>query len=1100
MQRLLKKIYLILLLLIISIAIVLFIQYGESRDLIENRIQVVTEVSMKTTVYEINEWINDQSKVIDEAVYFMTFDEWNESVVLDYFIDELHRNKNFKSIYFATPGNKMINGSGWIPPEGFDLRTRIWYQRAIESDETVITDAFLTASGDADIITIAKSVVNQSGELLGVVGGDILLSRIQEIIEENHDDTYGVTFLINSDGQILNTDKINVSEDQFDEIIDESKRNIFSDHPINRFTIVMSDIQDEIGYLAFMPIENSNWFLVNYASAKMIILNNNSVVKEFLIVFIMFLISFALVVIEIKNNITSPFLAIENEMKKIDFEKDPTYRISWNENLGFEKLIDSVNYLLENIENYIEVIKNDQKKKQNLNEELKKMLKQTKTAEKILARQKIDLEVLFNNPNDAVVRIDKNDCIIDINETFIKLFGHTLSEIYGEKLDEIVCNKDTLEDARNITDMVSRGEAVIREGLRYDKNNKPIYALISGIPIIFENKVVGGYTTYKDISDRTRAEKEVTTQKMIFEALFKNSTDSILRFDNNNNIIDINESFTKLFGYELDEVKGKDVDEVVAMGSIIDEARINSEYVKGGNSLHKEGLRLNKMGDLIPVIIKGVPIFIDGKVSGGYGIYTDISLRKKAEKEVIKQRMILEALFKNSSDAIVMFDKRHYILDVNENFEKLFGYSLNEIKKKPLDSVFSTTDNIHETTHLTESLLMGNKIFLEGTRYAKGNIERDVMIHGVPIVLNDEVIGGYGIYTDISERKKAENEIIHMSYHDQLTGLYNRRYFEEEFKRLDHERNLPLALIMADVNGLKLINDAFGHANGDELLKITADIIIDTCRQNEIVARLGGDEFVILLPNTTYKDAEEIVNRIKNSCKNQEIESIEISISFGLDIKKDMEDTIENLFKRVEDFMYSQKLVESPSVRGRMFETIIRTLHEKNKREERHSSRVSELSEKIGKDYGLSDREVFELKSAGWLHDIGKIAINENILNKKGKLTHEEMVEIKRHPEIGYRILNAVNEMSEISEYVLAHHERWDGKGYPKGLSGNQIPLQARIIAVADSFDAMTRERTYRAVLSEEEAIEEIRRNSGTQFDPNIVEVFINKVMKKALD
>ncbi|MCK5762742.1 MAG: PAS domain-containing protein, partial [Clostridiales bacterium] len=395
------------------------------------------------------------------------------------------------------------------------------------------------------------------------------LSRIEEIIEENHDDIYGVTFLINSDGQIINADKINVSEDQFDEIIDESKRNIFSDHPINRFTIVMSDIQEEIGYLAFMPIENSNWFLINYASAKMIILNNNSVAKEFLIIFIMFLIVFALVVIEIKNKITSPFLAIENEIKKIDFEKDPTYRISWNENLGFEKLIDSINYLLENIENYIEVIKIDQKKKQNLNEELKNMLKQTKAAEIILARQKIDLEVLFNNPNDAVVRIDKNECIIDINETFTKLFGRTLSEIYGEKLDEIVCNKDILEDARNITDMVFRGEAVIREGLRYDKNKKPIYTLISGIPIIFENKVVGGYITYKDISERTRVEKEVINQKMIFEALFKNSTDSILRFDNNNYIIDANDSFIKLFGYELDEVIGKDVDEVVANDSII---------------------------------------------------------------------------------------------------------------------------------------------------------------------------------------------------------------------------------------------------------------------------------------------------------------------------------------------------------------------------------------------------------------------------------------------------------------------------------------------------------------------------------------------------
>ncbi|MEA3422436.1 MAG: PAS domain S-box protein, partial [Bacillota bacterium] len=585
MQRLLKKVYLILLLLIMSIGIVLIIQYKESRNLIENKIQAVTEVSMKTTVYEINEWINDQLKVIDEAVYFITFDEWNESVVLDYFIEELHRNKNFKSIYYVTPDNEMINGSGWIPPEGFDLRKRIWYQRAIESDETVITDAFLILSGEADIITIAKSVVNQSGELLGVVGGDILLSRIQDIIEKNYDDAYGVTFLINRDGQILNADKINVSEDQFDKIVDETKTKIFSNSNINHFSVVMSNIQDKIGYLVFMPIENSNWFLVNYASAEMIVLNNSGIVKEFLIIFTLFIAVFVFIVIEIKKNIASPLLVIENEMKKIDFEKDPTYRISLNENIGFEKLVNSVNYLLENIENYIEVIKIDQKKNQSLNEELKNMLKQTKTAEKTLARQKIDLEVLFNDPNDAVVRVDKNDCVVDVNETFTILFGYTLGEIYGEKLDKTVCDKDTLEDAQNITGMVSRGEAVTREGLRYDKNNKPVYVLISGIPIIFENKVVGGYTIYKDISDRIRVEKEVITQKMIFEALFKNSADSILRFDNNNKIIDINDSFTILFGYELDEVIGKDVDEIVASDSVIDDARTNSEYVKGGNSL-----------------------------------------------------------------------------------------------------------------------------------------------------------------------------------------------------------------------------------------------------------------------------------------------------------------------------------------------------------------------------------------------------------------------------------------------------------------------------------------------------------------------------------
>ena len=232
----------------------------------------------------------------------------------------------------------------------------------------------------------------------------------------------------------------------------------------------------------------------------------------------------------------------------------------------------------------------------------------------------------------------------------------------------------------------------------------------------------------------------------------------------------------------------------------------------------------------------------------------------------------------------------------------------------------------------------------------------------------------------------------------------------------------------------------------------------------------------------------------------EKVGSVDISISFGYETKNNEEEKIQDILKKAEDHMYKKKLFESPSMRGKTINTIISTLHEKNKREEQHSHRVSTLCESMGKALGLPEDEIEELKTVGLLHDIGKIAIEENILNKPGKLTEEEWEEIKRHPEIGYRILSTVNDMSEMAEYVLAHHERWDGMGYPKGLKGEEIPLQSRIIAIADAYDAMTSERSYRNALPEEVAIEELKINAGIQFDPELIRVFIEKVLNKPFD
>lgn len=360
-----------------------------------------------------------------------------------------------------------------------------------------------------------------------------------------------------------------------------------------------------------------------------------------------------------------------------------------------------------------------------------------------------------------------------------------------------------------------------------------------------------------------------------------------------------------------------------------------------------------------------------------------------------------------------------------------------------------------------------------------------------------------GTHTDITkrknleiERKKKQEEILYLSYCDQLTGLYNRRFFENKLYEIDMEDNLPITLIMADVNGLKLVNDSFGHNLGDELLKKAADVLKKGCRNSDIVARLGGDEFVAILTKTNENQAEQIIKRINSVASNEKVGAIDISISFGYQTKTRMEEDIQDIFKNAEDYMYRHKLYESSSIRNKTIDLIMNTLYEKSNREMLHSKRVSEICEALATKMNFDKHKVNQIKIAGLMHDIGKMGIDENILNKPEKLNDDEKKEIKRHPEIGYRILSSSNEFSEIADYVLKHHERWDGKGYPGGFKGEEISMQSRIIAIADAYDAMTSDRPYRRGMGAKEALAELKKYAGAQFDPHITELFINMIME----
>ncbi|QWB99413.1 PAS domain S-box protein [Mycoplasmatota bacterium] len=487
----------------------------------------------------------------------------------------------------------------------------------------------------------------------------------------------------------------------------------------------------------------------------------------------------------------------------------------------------------------------------------------------------------------------------------------------------------------------------------------------------------------------------------------------------------------------------------------------------------------------------------------------DTSTRKQLEESLLEkanemfiQKEKTQATLLAIGDGVISTDHLGNIITFNDIATLITGYQKEEVVGKKFSDMIDLVDpNTNQSVECPITRVIQSKkiIYLEGnTVLITKNKERKYIEDSVAPIKdqNGELTGVILVMRDVTEDKEKQREIEYLSIHDPLTSLYNRRYFTDKLAFLDHEKYYPLGIMMIDVNGLKIINDAYGHDIGDMVLIEVANVLNKININKGLVSRIGGDEFTLIFSQTSEKELFKIKEIILEEIRKVTVKNVTLSVSIGYAMKYSESTDITEVLKEAENVMYRFKLIDGDSARNQTIKAIHKTLTDKYELERKHSERVGEISRLIGQSLKMERDVLRELEMSGLFHDIGKISIPDSILYKPERLTDEEYEIIKQHTRNGYMILRAAGEYSDLAKNALYHHEHFNGKGYPEGLSGENIPLQARIICVADAYEAMTSNRPYRQAMSKEKAIEELIKYKGSQFDPKIVDVFVNDVLK----
>jgi len=592
-------------------------------------------------------------------------------------------------------------------------------------------------------------------------------------------------------------------------------------------------------------------------------------------------------------------------------------------------------------------------------------------------------------------------------------------------------------------------------------------------------------------------------QPAIYEKIFDALPDAVFAIDNEHHIIAWNSVMENITSIPREKALGKGErfyslpffeEPCVMLADLVLDPDLEKEYKRSyqkidRNYYGKGTVRITSSQSEFIYWSQASPIFDqnDNMVAA-----VEI-LRDNSSDALRESERNLRRITDNMSDLVSELDCDGNVVFASPSHLKVLGYSDEKMMTIKLSDfvhpdeyryVISTLKTCLETgeagiTHHRCRHEDGHYVWVETV----GNpIRQDGMVSG--IILSSR---------DITDRKLLEQELRYLSTHDALTSLHNRTYFEEELNRLESGTFNPVGMMIFDLDGLKLVNDTMGHEAGDRLLKNFAQIMQKCYRNGDIVSRVGGDEFAVLLPETNSKMLDKVAACINSTIREYNLTnpSLPLSVSMGTAVRKDNRSSLRDIYKEADNLMYRNKLQRSGSAHSAVVNTLLKALQARDYITKGHGERMRNLVVLLGRELKLPDSTLTNLQLLAQFHDIGKVGIADRILFKSESLTEEEYREMQRHSEIGQRIALASPELSSLADLILKHHECWDGSGYPFGLVGEQIPLECRIIALVDAYDTMTHDRPYSKAVFPQEALEEIARCSGTQFDPHLTKLFL---------
>ena len=735
------------------------------------------------------------------------------------------------------------------------------------------------------------------------------------------------------------------------------------------------------------------------------------------------------------------------------------------------------------------------------------------------------------------------------NEKWAKMLGYKLDEILPttkKTLEEFIHPKDLKKVDKNLRKHFNGENEIYDVEIRMKhKNGSWIWINARGKVISWtkENKPLKMFGTHINITERKQKENKLKRTQDLIKNITNQAPGLIFQFKllpNGKYIFPyVSKGISKIYGVSPKEAMN-DAKEVFSKiydddyKKVIDSIEVSAKELSIWHNVHrvflpKKGIRWLK-GEASPEKLK------DGSVLW-HGSIRDITKEQKQHEFQKKLAEISSSLLKINSlnidkkinDALKNIGDffnvdQGFVFQFSKN-NKLMSISHKWIKKE-INSEIDKIEDVSVIDFWMNKFLKNEYINISNfDKIKKRSVSEEKMLTKyniksiicMTVFIENELFAFLGfatvkkeknfskekirllkIFTDVItsafSKHIYDKKITKLTYNDSLTGLYNRRFFENELLRLDTKRQLPISIILADINGLKIVNDSLGHKKGDELLIKSANILKNVLRKEDILARQGGDEFGILLPKTKSKEAEEIIDRIKRISKKTNSDKLAVSIALGTDTKTEAKEDIYEILKNADDNMYQNKLSESKSAKNKMVKSLLNTLTVKSNETKEHALRMTDLSKVFGKKLGLSNYELNRLALLSTLHDIGKTTISEEILKKPGKLTKKEWAIVKRHSESGYRIANSSQEFALVAEDIYAHHEKWSGKGYPRQLKGKEIPYLARIICIIDAYDVMTHDQVYKKAISKQKALKEINKCAGKQFDPELAKVFIKMI------